>query len=376
MKAKTEQLEPAFLDLHDKLIDEFLASQRKTTRKTYASMIRKVVEFSGESGAEMLRNRRAWEKKVFALCEHLREIGYSPYYINSCVACLRGFFAFNRKPLFFTSGERKRLKPRGRVTEDFLFDSDMLYKMYLCGTLKARYVIAVGKSIGLRSEDFAKLTFGQFRSIDLNAEAPIFLGAIDTEKEGVKAFCFLDKDAIEAVKYMLQAHKGAPDSGRVWTGRSSDMSGVLQRCAEKANIDSRGKVIRFHALRKFLFDSLNRSMSIEKAKMIIGKMITESAYLSPASLREDYAQAMHYFAFNGNGTKQKLSGLEEQLKEKDARIAQLEAQLAEKDTVLKILAKRQTEPVRMGVSWTEEDEKRRQRHLKEDEILRKFISGK
>ena len=70
-------------------------------------------------------------------------------------------------------------------------------------------------------------------------------------------------------------------------------------------------------------------MSTEKAKQIIGKQISEGAYLNPESLKEDYKNAMHYTAFNGNGVKQKVTDLEQKLLEKDALIRQLQNQLAQ-----------------------------------------------
>jgi uncharacterized coiled-coil protein SlyX len=209
--------------------------------------------------------------------------------------------------------------------------------MYYCGTTKNRYVVAVGKSLGLRAEDFAqRLTYGTFRTLDLSQEAPIFLGTIETEKEGVKAYCYLDKDAIEAVKALLDQNKDKPDNKRIWTARSEDLSPLLRRLADKANIKYGQKRIRFHCLRKFTYDNLNRTMSTDKAKQIIGKQISESAYLNPDSLKEDFRTAMPYLAFNGNMVKVRVSELEDKFKqqiaEKDALIKQLQDQLAKTQT--------------------------------------------
>jgi succinate dehydrogenase flavin-adding protein (antitoxin of CptAB toxin-antitoxin module) len=327
LKAKTQYFEPVLFEFHDSVIEEFLNAQIKSTKKTYSTQFRRIIEFCGQSGEEILRDKEAWEKKAFALVNWLREKGYGDYSINTCIATLRSFFAFNRKPLFFTSGERKKLKPRKRVNEDYLFDQDMLYKMYLCGTVKARYVVAVGKSIGFRASDFSKLTYGQFRALDLNQQAPIYFGEFLTQKEGVRAFAYLDSDAIQAVKALLEAFKDKPDEAHIWCAHSADLSKCLQNLARKANVDPKGKKIRFHALRKFLFDSLNRVMSFEKAKMVIGKQISEEAYLNPETLKEDYARVMSLTALNGNGTKQKLNAFEEQLREKDALIKQQQEEI-------------------------------------------------
>jgi hypothetical protein len=312
----------------DSEITEFLNAQKKSTRNTYTTYFKRITEFSHETGKEILANREQWERKIFALDNWLREKTYSPNYCESVTGCLRGYFSYYRKPLNLTSTERKKLRKRSRTTEDLYLDSDILGKLYLVGTVKARYVVAVGKSIGLRAEDFSKLTYGQFRSTDLNAEAPVFLGEIQTEKEAVKAFCYLDRDAIESVKALLEVNKDKPDSKQIWTARSEDLSPLLRRLADKAKIQYGQKRIRFHCLRKFLSDNLSRVMSESKWKQIIGKQISESAYCSPQTLREDFKEAMKYLEFNGHILKGKVSNLEQQLAEKDALIKQQAQKIA------------------------------------------------
>jgi uncharacterized coiled-coil protein SlyX/integrase len=334
MKAKTQQ-KPAFeisATAEDPEITEFLKAQKRNTRNTYTTYFKRIVEFSHESGKELLANHENWERRIFALDQHLKEKGYSPNYCESVTGCLRGFFSYWRKSLNLTSTERQKLRKRTRTTEDYYLSSEDLAKMYLSGTTKNKYVVAVGKSIGLRAEDFSKLTYGQFRSIDLNAEAPVFFGEIQTEKEGVKAFCFLDKDAIEAVKALLDQNKDKPDQKQIWTARSEDLSPLLRRLADKSNIKYGNRRIRFHCLRKFLADNLSRIMSESKWKQVIGKQISESAYVSPETLKEDFKNVMHYIAFNGNGVKAKVSDLEQKLLEKDALIKQLQDQLSQTQT--------------------------------------------
>ena len=334
MKAKAETRQPFEISAtpEDPEITEFLQAQKRNTRNTYSTYVKRITEFSHESGKEILANREQWERKIFAFDNWLKEKSYSPNYCESVTGCLRGFFSYWRKPLNLTSTERKRLRKRTRTTEDYFLSTEDLAKMYLCGTTKNRYVCAVGKSIGLRAEDFSKLTYGQFRTLDLNVEAPVFLGEIQTEKEGVKAFCYLDKDAIESVKALLEQSTKQPDQKQIWTARSEDLSPLLRRLADKANINYGQKKLRFHCMRKFLYDNLNRTMSTDKAKQIIGKQISESAYLNPESLKEDFRNAMHYLAFNGNGIKTKVSELEQKLLEKDALIKQLQSQLDQTQT--------------------------------------------
>jgi hypothetical protein len=199
--------------------------------------------------------------------------------------------------------------------------------MWLCGTIKMRYVVAMAKTLGLRAEDFSKISYGDLRSINLNAEIPVFFKAFATEKEGIEAYCFLDKDAIESIKELLEANKGKDDKAEVWSAQSDRLSLAIRRLADKAHIEHGNKRIRFHGFRKFLFDALNRVMSIEKAKQIIGKVTSESAYLSTETLRESFALVCPLINFNSNGIKHKVSDLEEENLALKARIKELKTQI-------------------------------------------------
>jgi integrase len=326
---KIKPYEPIEISLEDETIREFLDAQSKNTKTTYETYMRRLLEFTNnESGSQLLKERKLWERKIFAFREWLKVKGYSPAYQQSASGMLRGFFAYYRKPLVFSRMECKKLRYKTRTTEDYLFLPEDLYKMWLCGSVKARYVVAVGKSIGLRAEDFSKLTYGQFRALDLNGEIPIFLGEIVTSKEGVKAFCFLDKDAVESVKALLEYYPDKKDDEEIWIARSEDLSPLLRRLVDKAKIQHGNKRIRFHCLRKYLCDRLSQYMSDSKWKQCVGKAIGESSYISSLSLREDYARAMPSLALQGNGVKEKVKSLEEQVKDKDARIRELEQKLA------------------------------------------------
>jgi vacuolar-type H+-ATPase catalytic subunit A/Vma1 len=73
---------------------------------------------------------------------------------------------------------------------------------------------------------------------------------------------------------------------------SSELTRVLQRLVKEAGIETGNKVVRFHGLRKFLIDRLSDVMSESKWKQIVGKTISEGAYISAERLREDYERAM------------------------------------------------------------------------------------
>jgi hypothetical protein len=143
--------------------------------------------------------------------------------------------------------------------------------------------------------DCARLTRGDLE-LYINREVPISIDEITTQKEDVKAFPFIDSEALPVIRLMLEkmTREGLtkPDSRVLNYERERQLTRILQRLVSKAGIVTGNKQVRFHCMRKFLIDRLSSFMSESKWKQIVGKKISEGAYVSPDSLRADYSRAM------------------------------------------------------------------------------------
>lgn len=308
---------------------EFLATKQKSTRTTYEAYFRRLIEYDlSINGVQMLKDRKQWEKRIFAFRNYLiEEKGYSNNYVESCLGAVRGFFGHFRKSLDLTNPEKRLLAKRGRVTEDFRFDLPILKKLWDVANLKEKWVLC-NKSFGLRAEDFSRITFGQLRSLDLTQEAPIFLGELNTEKESVRAFTYCDSDVISVIRSILEINADKPDNAEVWTANSQELSYAVQSLARKAHVENGNKIVRFHCLRKFLIDALSSHMSESKWKQIVGKAISEGAYISSDNLRECFKRTLKDIVFNytnGNGAKK-----DEEIRKLNEKIELLTQLLLEK----------------------------------------------
>jgi hypothetical protein len=305
-KTKTEARELIYFDLaKDDKVTEFLDAQKPNTKKVYTSYMHRLKEFTNnESIKLMLENREQWLRRIFAYQEWLRSRKYSPNYIESNLGMLRGIFSFFRCPLALTLQERARIRKRTRTTQDYEFTSETLAKMYYSArTAKSRFIVAMAKTAGLRSEDFcSQITYGRLRALDLTQETPIFFGQVQTCKEGIAAFCFIDEDAKTAIKELLEVSRDKADNERVWNCHPKYLSPLIRRLAKRAHVDAHGQRIRFHNFRKFLVDNLLTVTSLEKMRQIVGKQTSESAYLGTQTLREAYSLVLPKIAFNQNGS--------------------------------------------------------------------------
>jgi hypothetical protein len=324
------------VDLTDNAVEDFLNSLKKTTKATYTSMIKQFLDFTKMSGSEILENKRldtsyTWEKKILEFRTYLIKKGYSEGYAISSCGAVRGFFSYHRLQLSFRHGEKKVLAEANRKTEDYFFDKEDLTKMMLNANLFQKWVIC-NKSFGLRAEDFIRLTYGHFRSLKLDSEAPIAIGEYATKKEKVNAYPFLDSDVVPIIKQILEQNVSKKDTDRILTIKETELSVILQTLVKKCNIQHGHKRIRFHSLRKFLIDRLSAVASESQWKQIVGKKINEGAYVSQEQLKEVYTRVMPSITVsNNNGHSKRVEELENEIAVLKATIRELLKDKIEQD---------------------------------------------
>jgi len=258
------------------------------------------LEFTGLSGDQILESRKAdkeysWEKRVMEFKNWLITVKHlGEKTASTATAAVRGFFSYHRLTLQFRRSESAKLNQGEPKFEDYRFSREDLKKMCDVADLTEQYVITAGKSFGLRAGDFIKLRRGDLENLD--RPVPISIGDLTTSKEKVKAYPFIDGDALPVIKLMIEKmdreNLKEPNERVLRYSHEIQLSRILQRVADKAGIKYGNKRVRFHCLRKFLIDRLSSHMSESKWKQIVGKKISDSAYVSPEGLREDYNRAM------------------------------------------------------------------------------------
>ena len=242
----------------DEVSIKFLSQQKQGTQYTYKCFLKKIFEFTGMTGKQIIESKKAynnneWETKVLDFKRWMKDKGYSDNATKSAITTLKSFFNCYRTPLNFNQSEKRKLNENAqRKTQDYNLTNENISKMALVGDLRARYILLLGKSFGLRAGDFSALTYGQFRSINLEEETPISFGELQTEKRKEPAYPFIDSDALPIIKQVLESNKNKPDDRKIISIKQEELSTILQTLAKKANINLGGKHLRFHCLRKYL----------------------------------------------------------------------------------------------------------------------------
>jgi len=346
---------------NDKATIEWLKTQKKSTLFCYASYWKYFLKFAGKNGSEILKERkthllssdlserRQYEKRLLEFKQWLNG-KMSTNGIRTALAVVKSFFSFHFVDLRFRTEEKRKINEKARKNEDYWLTLEDIEKMASVGNIKQKYILVVGKSLGLRASDFLNLKIGLFTSVDLDSEPPIFLGKINTIKENVKAFPFLDVDSVKIVKdYLryLKAKRGKLDNKEpMLKCTPNNLNLTLRSLAEKCGLKLGNKQLRFHCLRKFLYDSLTTVTAESHAKQIIGKSIPEQAYISPRNLRLIYKKVQPLTCFSKNSQRNhRIEELENAIiqltKEKQAlqtRLKTLEKLLSQNtDTIKRII---------------------------------------
>jgi hypothetical protein len=287
--------------MNDNATLEWLDTQKGRTRYTYKNLWRYFLEYTGLTGDQILGSRKAdteyaWEKKVLDFKDWvMKNKGVAISTATTATKAVRGFFSYHRSDLKFRRGERVRLSEAQRKTEDYRFSREDLKKMCDFADLPEKYIITAGKSFGFRAGDFIRLTRGDLEPY-IDRPVPISIGEFTTQKEKVKAYPFIDSDAQPIIKLMLEKMdregRTQPTDRILKLTNEIQLTRTLKRLTTKAGIKYGNKQIRFHNLRKFLCDRLASHMSESKWKLIVGKKISEGAYVGPDTLKADYQRAM------------------------------------------------------------------------------------
>lgn len=210
---------------------------------------------------------------------------------------IRSFFAFHRLDFQLTHQQKLKLskKPKPAIRY-YNFSLADITKMSKFAKPKERYILLCGKDLGLRASDFIRLKQGLFSArVNNHKEQPYSLGEIYTTKEGITAKPFLSDDGKSAVEMWLTVleSKGLRDDDKPMLNiKKQELSENLKRLAKRSGIETGNEKVRFHALRKFLIDRLSGLTSESKWKQIVGKEVSESAYVSEFQLREIYGKAL------------------------------------------------------------------------------------
>jgi integrase len=338
-------------------VQEFLNSiNNPRTRKGYRFGLNKFVEWFNKPAEEILtmrqedltqkpgenlveyRNRAArFEKEIEKFHSYLLEKRYSINSARNMTLGIRQLFRYYQMPVTMRSGSK--VSQTVKTTKNFPLTIEHVRKMFQVANLKERMILALAVDTGLRISDF--LAIKKTELPPLGAEPPIAFTLL-TQKEKIPAHCFLSKETINQLKTYLPTLKKKNNVYLFASNGKSHISDeavskMLNRLADKAQIDLNGKSLTFHCFRKmFLSASIDSGIGLTAGKKLCGKAIARSddTYLTTVKLREKFIQLKKFLKIT-----QPSETEGRQMEKLSSLVAKLAEDLEQQKTVSQAVAK-------------------------------------
>jgi len=332
-------------------VQEFLNSvSNPRTRKGYRFGLNKFVDWVGKSAEELLamrqedltqkpgenlieyKNRAArFEKEIEKFHSYLIEKGYSINSARNMTLGVRQLFRYYQMPVMMRSGSK--VSQTVQTTKNFPLTIEHVRKMFEVANLKERTVLSVAVDTGLRISDFLAIKKTDLPS--LNVEPPIAFTVL-TQKEKITANCFLSQESVELLRTYLSTLQKKNNVYLFSSNGKSHISDeaiskMLNRLAERAQIDLNGKSLSFHCFRKmFLSVSIDSGIGLTAGKKLCGKAIAKSddTYLTTVKLREKFVQLKKFLAI-----RQSVKSESQQVEKLGSLVAKLAEELEQQKLV-------------------------------------------
>ena len=332
-------------------VQEFLNSvNNPRTRKGYRFGLNKFLEWFGKSAEELLamrqedltqkareniiefKNRAArFEKEIEKFHSYLIEKGYSINSARNMTLGIRQLFRYYQMPVTMRSGSK--VSQTVQTAKNFPLTIEHVRKMFEVANLKERTVLSVAVDTGLRISDFLAI-----KKIDLpplDNEPPVAFTLL-TQKEKITANCFLSQESVDILKTYLPTLRNKNNVYLFSSNGKSHISDeaiskMLNRLAEKAQIDLNGKSLSFHCFRKmFLSTSIDSGIGLTAGKKLCGKAIPKSddTYLTTVKLREKFVQLKKFLSIN-----QSTKSEDQQLEKLGSLVAKLAEDLEQQKVI-------------------------------------------
>jgi uncharacterized protein (UPF0335 family) len=283
--------------------------------------------------------KRDTKNNILKYYNEMKEKGYK---INACRTMITGVLAFYSQNCETIKAVMRQVDPIQIPENEFVFNQEILRKCYYYGSPFEKTWLSCAVSLGYASQDFLSIESEKIRNLvkeakDKHLDFIEFIGKTRT-KTSVQPRSILSPESIanltEYLTTLEKQHNGELPKYLWNRATNDDLNDWLKALLKKSNIEAYGKDVKFHGLRKFLYDVLAR-MDETVASVICGKKVNVSKITYRTSLDAEceriFKESYKLFALNGD-----VSGkAKTQLAEK---IEQLEKENEELKTVLRGMA--------------------------------------
>jgi integrase len=289
------------------------------------------------------RNRAArFEREIEKFHGDLLQQGYTTNTARALTIGIRQLFRYYQMPVRMRAGSK--VTKTVKTLKSFPLRIEHVRRMFAVADLRERVILSLATDLGLRISDFVTLEKSALPSLD--QESPIMFDVM-TGKEEVVAHGFLSRETVALLHvylptlqktenpYLFPSNCKRPISDE-WLNR------LLQKLAEKAQLELNKKRLTFHCFRKmFLSASIDSGIGLIAGKKLCGKAIPQSddTYLTTVKLREKFLQLKRMLTIQ---PQPKLDDTK-RFKQFEAAVEQLQKENVTHKAVAEVMTRRVTE---------------------------------
>lgn len=325
------------------------------TRKRNAQMLNQFCEWLGKKPEDLRAEYVEARKSVDALDDWKRETKNTllrfytwlkeerKYKINYCRTATSSVMAFYSQNCERILGVTKSFDPIQIPENEFVFNQEILRKCYYYGSPFEKTWLSCAVSLGYSSQDFLELETEKIKNLVKQAkdEHLDFIGFIGhtRQKTSVQPRSFLTPEAISNLSDYLSTLKETPKT--LWEKATNDnLNDWLKALLRKANIETYNRQVRFHGLRKFLYDTLSKKDETI-AKVITAKKTSASDVTYKTSLDSEceriFRESYKEIALNGDVSGKVKREQAEKIESLESALVQLETENKNLRTRIEVL---------------------------------------
>ncbi|MGA2310463.1 MAG: hypothetical protein ABSG57_13070 [Candidatus Bathyarchaeia archaeon] len=331
---------------------KWFTTGKSHTRKRNAQLFRQFCEWLGKKPEELRAEYVEARKSVDTLDDWRRETKNTlmqfytwlkeekHFKTNYCRTVTTSTLAFYSQNCERILGVTREFDPIQIPENEFVFNQEILRKCYYYGSPFEKAWLSVAVSLGYSSQDFLDLETERISNLVRQAkdEHLDFIGFIGKtrQKTSVQPRSFLTPEAISNLADYLETLRKKGDLPKtLWNKADNDnLNDWLKALLRRANIETYGKQVHFHTLRKFLYDTLSKKDETI-AKVVTAKKTSASDLTYKTSLDSEctriFRECYKEFALNGDVSgkakreqSEKIESLELALLESQKRVTALE----------------------------------------------------
>ena len=346
---------------------KYFSRGNKRTQNKNAVKLKKFCEWANTTPEQLIQEyvkarksvntlqdwKRDIRSKVIEFYNHLKNEGYK---INTSRTLPLGVLAFYSENCETIKDVTKEFDSVQIPTDEYVFTQEVLRKTYYYADLEGQTLLSVAVALGYSSIDFLSLETETLYNLvkeatDKGLEFIQFIGK-SRAKTSVQPRSHLTPEAINSLKDYIPFLKKKYD-GKIpkflWCNGRPDthitnmgLNKKLKRLFTKANIETYGKKIKFHCLRKFLYSRL-QAKNRDLAKVITAKKVSASDLTYIPNLDAEclriFKETYKEIALNGDLTGKTRQNQKEEITKLEQAIQQLETENYTSKTRIDLLQK-------------------------------------